>query len=191
MSRRRWFALAVVLVLALAGRIWIGAPLQVHTSSMGPGVLPGDVVWVRYRAARRGEVVRAQMAPGELPQLARLVATEGQSVEVSEGVLYVDAMPLAVGPTRRSSICGGARVLQVLERSLGRDVWVVPGADMAVAIVPAGHVWLLGDRRAEAGDSQRWGAVSAALLQGVATRLVWPSAQCQGSRWSRLANRIN
>jgi len=190
-SRRRGLAIAAALLVAIAIRIWVGAPLMVHTEGMSPAIVPGDWVWVRFRAPHVGEVARVRMDVGEAPQLARMVAGPGQMVEVSEGVLYVDGMPAALGRTRRSESCRGQPLRQAAERWRGRRVWVVQGAPVAPTRVPAGHAFLLGDHRPAAGDSQRWGTVSMDQLEGVATTLVWPAGRCRPSRWSDLGKRID
>ena len=183
-----WAMGALVLVVAL--RIWVGAPLSVHTRGMLPQVQPGDVVWMYFGRPKAGDVVSVRMAPDEPLQLARLIAEHGQVVEVSEGVLYVDGMPVAVGHTRRDVACAGPHVMQALERWQGQDVWVMPGETIAPTRVPAGQVWLQGDNRTEAGDSQRWGPVAASEVEGVAVALLWPSGECGTGRWSRVLNRI-
>ena len=190
MSRTRlgWVLAGLGLVVAI--RLWMGAPLSVHTRGMLPQVQPGDVVWVYFGAPQVGDVVSARMAPDEPLQLARVVATQGQAVEASDGVLYVDGMPAAAGQTRRDVACEGPHILQALERWQGQDVWVLPGEAVPLTRVPAGHAWLQGDNRSEAGDSQRWGAVPVSQIEGVAAVLMWPSAECVGARWSRFLNRI-
>jgi signal peptidase I len=191
LSRRGWLLAAAVLALALVTRAWIGAPLLVHTSGMAPGVLPGDVVWVWFRAPQLGQVVVARMDAGEAPQLVRWVAGPGQTVEVSEGVLYVDGMPTAVGQTAMLPSCDGPHLRHALERWRGRDVWTVPGSELAPVRIPPGQAWLMGDQRAESGDSRPWGPVALERLEGVGAAVIWPSELCGAKRWSRLANRIN
>jgi len=40
--------------------------------------------------------------------------------------------------------------------------------------VPTGHVWVEGDEQFHSRDSNRWGPVSAGLVEARVTRIVWP-----------------
>jgi signal peptidase I len=158
---------------------------------MSPNVMPGDLVWIRFRAPHLGEVVRVRMDADEAPQLARVVAKAGETLEVSEGVLYVDGMPAAVGARRRAQGCKGEALHQVAETWRTKRVWVVPGATVAPVQIPLGEVYVMGDHRLIAGDSQRWGTVALERVEGVATTLLWPSQRCGRNRWSQLGKRID
>jgi len=156
---------------------------------MAPTVVSGDLVWVSFGAAVPGDVVQARMDEAESPQLARVVAGPGSVVEVSAGVLYVDGQPLSRGGPHIMETCDGQRIRAIAEQWGGGEVWVVAGADMAPARVPEGHVWLMGDNRPNAGDSQRWGAIDSELLDGVATHVVW-SSKCDQEHWPNRVKRI-
>jgi len=190
--RRRGIALmALLLGGAVALRSWVGWPLQVVTDGMAPTVAAGDVVWVSQSTPAVGEVVRVRMAPDEDPQLARLVAGPGQTVEVARGVLYVDGVARTLGQEKTTAGCGDRSWVQRMESWDHGTGWVVPGKTVASVVVPAGHGFVLGDNRPSAGDSQKWGPVALIRIGGVATHVLWSFDGCGGSRWSRLGKRIN
>lgn len=49
--------------------------------------------------------------------------------------------------------------------------------------IPRGHCWVEGDNHAHSHDSNSFGPVAVGLIQGKATRIVWPPR-----RWQRLEN---
>ncbi|MEA3218019.1 MAG: signal peptidase [Acidimicrobiia bacterium] len=130
------------LLAALAARFTV-EPILVTSSSMRPTLAAGDRVLVekvtyRFRAPHRGEVVVITDPHGGTPLVKRVVAVGGDRVELNSGVLLVNDR---VVPDR------GAQ----------------PDAEVAEFFgpldVPAEHLFVLGDNRAESDDSREFGSV--------------------------------
>ena len=143
----------VVLVRTIAAE-----PFSVPTESMAPTLLAGDHVLVdklayRFSAPRRDDlVVFHSPSDGEI-LLKRVVALGGDRVGIEDGVLVVN------GRARREPYVD-------LER--------FDTAYFGPVRVPAGSVFLLGDRRHDSVDSRRFGAVARDHLVGRVLARIWP-----------------
>jgi signal peptidase I len=205
----------------------IGDHVFVSKLAYGPRVpftrlqLPG------YRVPRRGDVVVFQLARDgrriyppdqrrDLPTEAfikRLVALPGETIELRQGVVYVDGVPapqVATGETFRDP---SGRVFDVLEETLGScrhrllDDPRIPPAEMPPHKIEEGRFFFLGDNRDNSYDSRGWGSVKLNSIEGPAGLLYW-SWEWTGSwisllnpltwidnlgsrtRWSRMGERV-
>lgn len=84
--------------------------------------------------------------------IKRVVAVEGQTVEVRIGSLHVD----------------GERVVEPYRKDL------LPMEDYQPFVVPAGHVFVMGDNRNQSHDSRSFGPVPESTIVGRAFALIWP-----------------
>ncbi len=170
--RRGLWVLGLGVLVATFGVTTVG----IDGSSMAPTLRDGERAWVpRYetwwhRLAgggwQVGDVVYFRV-PGSRPTtwlerlsggpylIKRIVALEGQSVELRRGRLWVDGAPVA-------------------EPYL--DDAAVAVASRAVEVVPPGHVFVLGDNRAPLAsrDSRAFGPVPGDEVAGRAAWVVWP-----------------
>jgi len=131
--------------------------MRVPSSSMSPTLLPGDQVLVdkvtyRLREPNRGELVVFHSPVGGLA-LKRIVALPGDRVGVRDGVLFVN----------------GRRV-----REPYVDHASVDGTFFGPVTVPAGRIFVLGDRRANSVDSRDYGAIPDGDVVGRAAFIMWP-----------------
>lgn len=132
----------------------------------------------RDREARRGDLVTFVVPGDKAIFVKRVVAVEGESVSVERGVVSVDGVAfgssacesvegLAVSPESRCLI---ERTPEGVSYAIAQRV----KGDAAAVLVPAGHVFVLGDNRSESHDSRQFGAVSREAITGRARAIWWP-----------------
>lgn len=92
--------------------------------------------------------------------IKRVIATEGQTVDLRDGCVYVDGEELDEPYTK-----GGSEPLP--EQAQGVEV-------SFPYTVPAGDVWVMGDNRMQSADSRYFGAVPVSYISGKATWRYWP-----------------
>ena len=176
-------SLILALLLALFLRFFVVSAYRIPSDSMSPTLLKGDFVlayklpygvripfldqkWAG-RAPYRGEVVVFR-CPGRLRStcLKRVVALEGDRVELRDGELWVNERPAekeGAGP--------------------GTSV-----ANYGPVVVPPGHFFALSDDLMAKEDSRRGGAVAVNELEG-RVFLIWLSLDWEVSeseKWPAL-----
>jgi signal peptidase I len=136
---------------------------QVVGANMAPTLESGDIVWIdreNVQSIRRGEVVAFNHAEfGDQPVPSRVIAVSGEKVQICDGTLYVNGAPVP------EPYIEAGRAEQ--EYSL----------ETALAHVPEGHVWLLGDFRDMSKDSRNLGSVALAQVMGRVVRAHSPGEQ--------------
>jgi signal peptidase I len=156
---RRWAWMMGVLVITLVlAYVFVAEPMSVSSSSMRPTMLPGDQVLVdkvtyRFREPRRGELVVFHPPVGGGLALKRVVALPGDRVGVRDGVLFVNGRPVREGYVDHES---------------------VDASFFGPVTVPAGHLFVLGDQRANSEDSRVYGPIAQEAVLGRAGFVVWP-----------------
>lgn len=163
--------LAVVLVLVVLVRMFVGEPYEVPTGSMLETIQLGDRLFgekisYRLRDPWRGEVVTfvdPDPEKGGVTLIKRVIATAGQEVDIRDGMVYVDGVPLdepyTLGkPTE--PIAGHAS-------NLSEDI-------SYPYVVPEGCIWVMGDNRTNSLDSRYFGAVSVDSVTSRAVVIFWP-----------------
>jgi signal peptidase I len=142
-ARRALLWLLLPFVIIFGGRAFIAEPFKIPSTSMVPTLAAGDHVVANKLAYRFGSPRAGDVAVLESPGtgevlVKRIVALEGQRVEIRDGVLFVDRRP------RRESYV---------------DYEMVDGFYFGPARVPAGAVFVMGDARGDSEDSRKFGAV--------------------------------
>ncbi len=151
-----WFAAAIVVLLLVHG--FVLEPVRVRSNSMEPTLHDGSLVLidkVTYltREPRRGDViVTTDPRTGE-SIVKRVVAVAGDSVGIDNGLLMVN----------------GSRVN---ESYIDNDD--MQGFYFGPDVVPAGHLFLLGDNRADSVDSRAFGPVAVDDVAGRVLAEIWP-----------------
>jgi signal peptidase I len=154
----RWLVWPVMVVAALLLiRGFAAEPARVRSVSMLPTLRPGSVLLVdklsyRFRAPRRAELVIARDPLSGESVVKRVVAIAGDSVGIDDGALTVN----------------GARVVEPYA-----DHGNMAGAFYGPELVPAGHVYLLGDNRDDSTDSRAYGPVPVDDLDGRVSGTIW------------------
>ena len=145
-------ALAVVFsgpLLSIAIVIFVAQPVRNQGTGMLPSLRDGDRLMINKmtRTFDRGEVVVFRF-PRDVAKsmIKRLVAKDGDTIEIRGGAVYLNGSPLNepyVDPEFNQS-----------SRDYGPEV------------VPPGHVFVLGDNRDHSNDSRYWGMLPAHLIYG-------------------------
>ena len=160
--------------LLLFGLLLLRRPTLVKGTSMLPTVRDRELLWLdvtpwRGKRPERGQIVvlwnpeRKRLGPRALRRhrlpvlflLKRVIALGGDTVEVREGVLYLNGEPQE-------------------EPWLRHDRINPAGRDFAPVTVPSGMCFVLGDNRMVSRDSRRFGCVPVTSVCGSALRVLWP-----------------
>lgn len=167
-------------------------PFRLPASNMLPTLMPGDLVFAdkRYNCAQCGQAVaRGDIVVFTYPNnrtlyyVKRVIGLPGERVSVHNGEVRINGRSLAM---HRVDATGS-----VDSESDGPRQWRVswteadPHLRDTDLIVPAGHVFLMGDNRNLSQDSRFFGPVP---LQDVVGKLrqVWFSAADGQVRWNRM-----
>jgi signal peptidase I len=142
---------AVFVLVALACRLWILAPVAVQSDSMEPTVKAGSLVFVfkpgpELSGVHSGDLVVFPSPVDGTPLIKRVVAVGGQQIEVQDAVLYVDSSPVDEPFVDLATI----------------DGTYYPRTD-----VPDGTVFVMGDNRERSIDSRDYGPVSLEDIDGL------------------------
>jgi signal peptidase I len=156
LRRVLWFGAVIVALLLIRG--FFLEPVRVHSDSMMPTLPSGAVVLIdkvtfHARDPHRGDVVVAEDPRTGESIVKRVVAVGGDSVGIDDGVLSVNG-----------------RV--VVENYIDNDG--MDGYFFGPDLVPAGHVYLLGDNRDTSEDSRTFGPVSIDDVEGRVLATIWP-----------------
>lgn len=191
-------------LVALAVRLFIIEDYRISSDSMVPALLSGDLVVVAkptfnlHLPFSNFEVVRIRKPmPGEivafvLPEegmktfVKRVVAVEGDTVEVKDGKVIVNSKPLEYLEKN------GARwEVQPNGSTYQLDGDPAQSKQFGPVDVPKGHFFALGDNRNSSIDSRRWGPVPHSCLKGK-VKLVWLSLDPKHSvRWARTLSSVH
>lgn len=157
--------LAVGLVAALVVRATLLQAYSIPSGSMAPTLQPGDHIlvtpmgrWLGGEAPDRGDVIvfrNPDVGPGFF--VKRVVALPGEHVEIRDGSVRIDGKPLEEPWTDEST------------------------QGEIVEIVPAGHVFVMGDHRGDSIDSRVWGVLPRGRIVGRARLIFWSSDGVSGS----------
>lgn len=140
---------------------------RVPSVSMSPTVNPGDRIivnrWIySFRPPAKGEIVAYY--PGGPPTIYvfRVVGTAGDTVEMLDGALSINGVAVPRKPVEAVVIESASH--RVFTESLNGREYSIALQDSfprpnASAVVPEGHIYVLGDNRDNANDSRATGAV--------------------------------
>lgn len=155
--------------LALVIRTFIVAPFKIPSGSMRPTLLEGDRILVnkfvyRFRKPQRGEIIVFRFPENpRRPFIKRLVALEGDRVEIRNGHVFInDSLPTALALQNTYYYNQG---------QFGQEETVVQ--------VPEATYYVLGDNSSSSHDSRFWGFVPKRFLIGKAICVFWPPTRMQ------------
>ncbi len=155
---------AIALVIAITVRLFIAEPRFIPSPSMVPTLAVGDRLLVEkvsyhLHPPAQGDIVVFEPPP-QLQEygytasqafIKRVIGLPGQTVQVTEGKVYVDGEPLAED--------------YILE---------APAYEMPPVEVPVGSLFVMGDNRNDSNDSHVWGFLPEQNIIGRAALRFWP-----------------
>ncbi len=150
----------LVVIIGAILRFFVVSPFRIEGTAMQGGLYPGDFLMASKLAYKKAKPVVGDLVLFQHPLrieeklVRRVVATEGQTVEIKSKVVYVDSQPLKEFGTVTHS---DYRILPV--QFSNRDF-------MARQQVPPGHIFVLGDNRDQSEDSREFGFVSTNNIEG-------------------------
>jgi signal peptidase I len=191
-------SLPYALALAVVCRSAVVEAFVIPSASMSPSILPGDRVLatklgVQYRRFERGDVVVFRNPDNRHQQwIKRIVGLPGETVEVREGIPYVNGKPALREKTRDEDQASGGgnglpRVALETVEGTRYPVGYDPGttASSGAAITLRGsEYYVLGDNRSHSADSREFGPVAQGDITGLASCVYWPARSW--SRWGAL-----
>src|SRR5438552_7845480 len=189
-------ALLVALLLALVIRTFVVQAFKIPSGSMLPTLQIGDHILVnKFVYGPRLEVPLTQTALAQLPGLRkprpgdvivfiwpkdrskdfikRVVAVEGETIEIRNKQVFVDGKPRDDSPATWAGAPHG------------------PGAHYGPFTVPPGHVFVMGDNREQSYDSRFWGPVPLSDIKGQALIIYWSwDGPDRWVRWQRVGRLV-
>jgi len=168
-ARTWWVVLVgVVAVMAFCGasaavtriiKATVIQPFVIPTAAMAPAIAAGDrvVVSKRFDSVEPGDIIVFSTPGGSPPfSVKRIIAVGGQTVDLRDGAVYVDGElldePYVAGQPTSS---------------------LNPGVTYPVKL-SADSLWVMGDNRANSGDSRVYGPVALSAIVGKAFAIYWP-----------------
>ena len=158
---------AAVVLITLGLRTFIFVPYEIPSGSMEETIMTGDMVFSEkvsyyFRAPEQGDIVTfddPQVAGRTL--IKRVIATGGQTVDLVDGVVYVDGAALDEPYT------------------LGKESYPLAHTAANVTVtfpytVPEGQLWMMGDNRTASQDSRYFGSIPVSSVTGRACFIYWP-----------------
>jgi len=158
---------AVAFLLAQGIKAFVLQPFIIPTASMEPTIMVGDRVLAeklsyRFSQPTAGDIVVFDDPGGVYPQLIkRIVAVEGQTVDIRDGQVYIDNILLP-------------------ESYVASTITQAASVELPVS-VPEDHVWLMGDNRPNSSDSRVFGVQPIGSIKARAFAIYWPIG-----RWGEL-----
>lgn len=158
--------IAVIVIIAAGLRAFIFQAYEIPSGSMEDTIMTGDMVFsekLTYYGSspQRGDIVTFK--DPEIPSrtlIKRVIATEGETVQLIDGKVYVDGVQLDEPYTD------------------GKESWpLVSSYGSPVEYpytVPAGEIWVMGDNRTNSQDSRYFGSIPVSSVTGKAIFTYWP-----------------
>lgn len=164
-------SLGVALLIFLVVRTFAFQAFRIPTSSMEETLLPGDFLFVNkfaygaqvpftdarlpgFTEPKRGDIIVFQFPENpDQDYIKRCVALGGDTVEIRDKQLFVNGQPAEDDFTIHRD--------PIIQKRGPRD-------NMEKIVVPAGHLFMMGDNRDESFDSRFWGPVDMTLVRGKA-----------------------
>lgn len=167
---RRFISFLVMVAIVVAGawvlRTFVVEPFQIPSASMEDTIMTGDMVFAEKISYQFTEPVQGDIVVFSDPQIPsrtlikRIIALEGQTIDLRDGKVYVDGVQLVEPYTD------------------GRPSYPLNTvANVHIEypyVVPQGTVWVMGDNRTNSSDSRYFGPVEEDTVFGKAFAIYWP-----------------
>ncbi|WP_028581413.1 signal peptidase I [Desulfogranum japonicum] len=176
--RENFEAIVIALILALFIRTFVVQAFKIPSGSMLPTLQIGDHILVNkfiygVKVPFTGKVVIPVKNPQpndiivfkypenpKLDYIKRVIATEGQTVEIRDKKVYIDGVPFA-------DAHGVHRDDNILSAVYG------PRDNFGPVTVPAHSLFVMGDNRDNSHDGRFWGFVDLQAVRGKAFMIYW------------------
>ncbi len=158
--------IAMVLGLSWALSSFVFKAYEIPSGSMETTIMPGDRLFSEkvtyyFEEPSAGDVVTFN--DPQIPSrilIKRVIATEGQQVDLRDGYVYVDGVQLDEPYTNGLP---------------SYELTPVRGLEISYPYtVPQGEVWVMGDNRTNSQDSRYFGSVPVSSITGKAALIYWP-----------------
>lgn len=167
-STREWIeSIIIAVVLALIIRTFLVQAFKIPSGSMNPTLQERDRIFVnkliyRFREPQRGDIVvfKYPLEPKK-DFIKRLIAKEGERVEIKDGDVYINGELVSVPVIKNINYVNDGNLAD----------------GNSSVIVPAGQYFVLGDNSANSRDSRYWGFVPEKNIVGRAFVIYWPPSR--------------
>lgn len=153
---------AVALGLAYLITNFIAQPYEIPSGSMEETIDIGDRVFsekitYNFGDPKQGDIVTfTDMTNPSRVLIKRVIATGGQTIDLRDGVVYVDGKALSEPYTN------------------GKPTYELNSSITYPYTIPKDSMWVMGDNRTNSSDSRAFGAVPLSNLTGHAFFRYWP-----------------
>lgn len=218
-------SIGVAVLVALLLRAFVVEAFKIPSGSMIPTLAIGDHIFVNkflyglripfttvrffeWRKPQRGEVI-VFIWPVDPSKdfIKRIIAIEGDTIEVRSDVVYVNGKPVPHHEipgdfpywdyTEETGRWHQEVARRVTEEWGGEEYTTLHavgrrgGRDLPPTVVPPGHVYVLGDNRENSQDSRFWGPLPVENIKGKALVVWWSSGEPEGVRWGRIGHLVD
>lgn len=159
--------LAAIVVASYLLRTFVFQSYEIPSTSMEETIMTGDLVFSEKVSYRFGDPEPGQIVTFQDPEIPsrtlikRVIATEGQTVDLRDGNVYID----------------GVRQFEPYTDDKP-SYPLTGGADVTYPYtVPSGELWVMGDNRTNSQDSRYFGSVPVSSVSGKAVLVYWPLDQ--------------
>jgi signal peptidase I len=197
-NRENIEAIVIAIVLALAIRTFVVQAFKIPSGSMEPTLLIGDHILVskfiygisipfidkkffQLKTPARGDVVVFLYPMDESKDfIKRVVAVEGDTVEIRQKKVYLNGRPVEDPHAHFTD-----------STLYGSDSTAQQRDNFGPKTVPPGNIFVMGDNRDRSLDSRFWGFVDINKVRGKAFLIYWSwESFFSNFRWRRLGQLI-
>lgn len=177
-----WFSLLAIICTGFLAMVEVQRlqdefrTYRIAGKSMAPNLLAGDMLYVNHEPFLESDPLRGEMVVFQSPikrtqkWTSRVVALPGDTIEIREGVLYLNG--------ESTSLEGSPN-----QESIGDFSFKVAGIDEVKDFpetkVPKHHAFLISDNRSNALDSRHFGPVSIGVIDGSLEHRYWPKSRME------------
>jgi signal peptidase I len=162
------FVIFIIAVLALTWGLqtYVCRAYEIPSESMTDTLEVGDHIWSEkvsyyFEDPQAGDIVTfIDPLDSDRTLIKRVIATEGQTVDLIDGYVYVDGVKLEESYT---------------EGKPSYPLQTADGVEVTYPYtVPEGYVWVMGDNRTNSSDSRYFGAIPVSSITGRACFIYYP-----------------
>lgn len=156
---------AIIFGLSFLLREYVIQGYSIPSGSMENTIMTGDTVFSEQLSYYFGDIVPGDIVTFKDPEIAsrvlikRCIAVGGQTVDLRDGLVYVDGVAASEPYTDE-------KPSEPLNRTIEDITYPYT--------VPQGYIWVMGDNRTNSQDSRYFGAIPDTSVYGRAFMIYWP-----------------